>query len=884
MTREHVPGLSIVRLASRLVPESHRDEWIAEWTAEVVHAWHHREDGSDVGSGWSLRLRCAGALRDAAWMRQRHHTATPRASMFGHDFRYALRSLARKPGFTAVVIGTLALCIGANTAIFSIVNSILLDGLPYSKVDKLVHIWSNDTGNNRERNEISVGDYRDMRSRTRTLSSIAAYFPNWNATYTAPDAAERLDIGVVSANFLHTLGIAPAIGRSFAEGEDVPGAANVVILSHAFWTRHLGQDENVVGKTITLDAQPYEVIGVMPPDFVFPGARVDLLAPLPMLGSFLERREVHLVTAIGRLRDNTNVAEVQRDLSDIAAQLEKEFPNQNAGFGATVVPTEQALLGDVRRPILILFGAVTLVLLIGCANVANLMLARASSRRHELSLRAALGAGRSRIAKQLLTESAVIAGAAAIIGVVLAYAATQGLTKLLPPQYVKLSAISISVPVLVFTVAVAVVATIACGLYPALQGARLAMHDALKEMRGNSSFARRRAQGALVVSELALSLLLVVAAGLLINSFARLTATDPGFRTDNLTRFKVSLAGAQYSSPPVRLQRFSSLMSGIRALPGVAAAGTVSRFPLHDSNITTSVLVEGRAPVNQAQLPDADLRIAGGDYFKAMGVRLIAGRYLTDHERIDSGSTPVAVINQTAALQLFNDPAPIGKRMQLGGHANAPFFEVVGVVADIRDASLREAPRPQVFQAAAQTAPRTLSIVIQHEGPNGAILSGARSVLRSLDPTIPIYDVQTVEDVLTAASVNDRFTMMLLSSFSGLALLLAVIGTYGVIAYGVTERTREIGVRMALGAPQSSVRTMVLREGVMLLAFAVPIGLFAVWASTRLMERMLFNVSALDASTTFSAALVLCLAALAACYIPARRASRVDPLQAIRAE
>jgi putative ABC transport system permease protein len=391
-------------------------------------------------------------------------------------------------------------------------------------------------------------------------------------------------------------------------------------------------------------------------------------------------------------------------------------------------------------------------------------------------------------------------------------------------------------------------------------------------------------QGALVVSELALSLALVVAAGLLINSFARLSATDPGFRTRDLLRMKVSFAGQQYASPTIRLERTSTLMQGVRRLPGVVAAGTVTRFPLHDGNITTSVAVEGKPNPGSGQLPDADLRMAGGDYFKAMGIRLIAGRFLTDNERIDSGAVPVAVINQTMALQLFGEPAPVGKRMQLGGHANAPFFEVVGVVADIRDASLRDAPRPQVFQSAAQGAPRTMSIVIHHTGESGAVLSGVRSLLRDIDPALPVFDVQQVGDVLGAASVNDRFSTMLLSTFSGLALLLAAIGTYGVIAFGVNERTHDIGVRMALGAPRSSVLKMVLGEGMWLLAIALPLGLAVAWMSTRFLQTLLFGVSAFDVSTTVTAALVLAGAALAACYIPARRAANVDPLQAIRSE
>jgi putative ABC transport system permease protein len=801
--------------------------------------------------------------------------------MFAHDVRYAARTLARKPGFTAVVVGTLALCIGANTAIFSVVNSVLLHGLPYSKLDRLVSIWSNDTRSKRDRNSVSVGDYRDLRARTKTLSQVAAYFPTWNATFTAPDVAERIDVGVVSANFFSVLGVAPAFGRGFVDAEDEPGAPRTVILSHAFWTRRFNADPSVVGKSLTLDGQPYTVAGVMRADFPFPDSKVDVVTPITMLGNFLNRREVHIVFLIGRLREGVAVDDAQRELSNIAAQLEREHPKENAGFGATVLPLRTALLGDVQTPILVLFAAVSAVLLIGCANVANLMLARAGGRRQELAVRAALGAEPGAIVRQLLTESALIAAAAGVLGIGSAVVATRALSRLVPPTIARIASIHVSGRVLAFTLLVSLVAAILCGLAPALRGARDATQTALKDSsRGARTRARRRFQSGLVVAELSLSLVLAVSAGLLINSFTRLSKADPGFRADHLVKMKVSLTGPNYRQAAPRGQFFAALLDRLRALPGVQAVGTVSRFPLFDANITTKVIVEGGSAIAADKLPDFDYRIAGGDYFSAMGIPLVTGRLFTWNERTDSGATPVAILNRSAALALFGDRNPIGARVTLG--SGGPLFDVVGVVGDIHDASLRETPRPQVYASAQQLMPSSLSLVVRYRGDAAPVLSGVRAAMSSLDPVQPLYAVQTIDEVMAAANRGDRFTTWLLSAFSTLALLLAAVGTYGVIAFGVNERTREIGVRMALGAQSAGVLAMVVREGLLLLAIALPVAMLGVWAAARGLRGLLFDVSPVDPLTLVAAFATLFGATLLACYLPARRAANVDPLIAIR--
>jgi putative ABC transport system permease protein len=600
-----------------------------------------------------------------------------------------------------------------------------------------------------------------------------------------------------------------------------------------------------------------------------------------MLGNFLNRRGVHIVYLVGRLRSGSGVDDAQRELSGIAKQLEQEHPTENAGFGATVLPLRTALLGDVRGPILVLFAAVCAVLLIGCANVANLMLARAGSRQQELAVRSALGAEPGAIMRQLLTESALIALTAGLLGIGIAVVATRALARLIPPTIARIASIQISGSVLAFTLVVSVVAAILCGLAPALRGASVATHATLKDSaRGARTRARRRFQAGLVVVELSLSLVLAVSAGLLINSYRRLSNADPGFRADHLVKMKVELAGPNYRQAVPRGQFFAALLDRARVLPGVQAVGAVSRFPLFDSNLTTSVTVEGGSAVPAEQLPDFDYRLARGDYFAAMGIPLVSGRAFTWTERTDSGSTPVAILNRSAATLLFGDRNPIGARVKMGGPAA---FEVVGVVGDIHDASMRAAPRPQIYASAQQLMPSTLTVVVRYRGAgSSAVLAGVRGAMASLDPALPIFGVQTIGEVMATANRGDRFTTLLLSAFSTLALLLAAVGTYGVIAFGVNERTREIGVRMALGAQSSGVLAMVLREGMFLLALALPVATLGIWATTRGLRGLLFGVSPVDPLTLVGAVGTLLAATLLACYLPARRAASVDPLIAIR--
>ena len=875
MSSHRPPGAWIVRQVARIVPRSHRDGWRDEWISELSHS---------SLSPWRLRLRAAGAIVDALWI-ARHHSSWARldSTRFAHDVRFAARSLARRPGFSLIVVATLALCIGATSSVFSVVESVLLRGLNYRDLDRLVAVWSNNTKESNDSYQVSVGDYFDWRDRAHSFEQLAGFFPIWNASYTAPDVAERLSVAAASANILRTLGVQPRLGRDFAEGEDTRGAPGVVILSHAMWTRLFQQNPAAIGKSILLDGQPYTVIGVMGPGFTFPENRVDVIVPLPILGNYIDRRGVHMLSVIGRLRSGATIESAHREMESIAAQLRTEHPSEDAGLASTVRPLAADLLGDVRRPILVLFAAVCAVLLIGCANVANLMLARVMARQQELSVRTAMGAPPGAIARQLLTESALIAVVAGVLGVGIAFGVTHAAESFLPESMARIGAVRLDGRVVAFTVGVCVLVSLLCGAAPAFRGARNTTSGALPDAARGASRGRaaRRIHATLVVTELALAMILVVSAGLLINSFSRLTATNPGFRTHGVLRMKLELPTAAYRRGRESDQFFETLLGEIGALPGVRSVARVSRFPLHDGHLTSSILVEGTPYADHDRLPEVEYRMASARYFETMNIPVIAGRPFGPMDTADSTAQLVAIVNRTAAVKFFGTPNAVGKRLRFGG-PERPLFTVVGVVGDVRQISLREPAAPEVFISTRQGLATAGSIVIAYEGAPGPILAGVRRIVSTLDKRLPVYDVQSIEDVIAKAAVGDRFTTTVLASFALLALVLAALGTYGVIAFGVAERTREIGVRMALGAQRREVVTMVVRDGMRLFAFAMPIAFAGIWWSNRAIATLLFGVLPSDLPTQAVALGTLAVATAVACVIPARRASRVDPTIAIR--
>ncbi|HJU65029.1 MAG TPA: ABC transporter permease [Gemmatimonadaceae bacterium] len=878
------PGVAVVRALAPVVPFSRRAEWRFEWEAELTHRWHSLERAgaaSPVSRG-ALLLRALGALPDALWLRRRYG-GDP---MIRQDLRYALRVLARRPGFTVIVVTTLALCIGATTAIFSVVNAVLLRPLPYAAPDRLVMVWSRDSIGGVERNVVSAANYFDWRRESRSFEQLAAYFPNWNATLTGTEAAERLELAATSSNLFTALGARAAIGRTFLPEEEAPGAPLVAVLGHELWERRFGADPAVLGTSITLDGQQYTVVGVMPPGFKLPGSQAELFTPLPILGRMLEGRIPHLLMVVGRLRNGVTIESAQGEMTTIARRLEREFPESNTGWGITMLALHEQVAGETRRPLLVLLVAVGAVLLIGCANIANLMLARAAGRQREMAVRAALGAGRRRLIIQLLTESLVVAGAAGVIGLALSYVGARALAAIAPTELPRLNDIDVDANVLAFTLGLSLLTAILFGLAPALQAARQAGEEALKDgARATASGGRRRLRNVLVVAEIAFAVVLLVGAGLLISSFVRLRRLDPGFRPENVVAMKVGLPRSMYPEPLRRVAFFDEFTARLRALPSVRAAGAITRLPLHDTRLTTRIVLPGREALAAAEQPEVGLRHVSDGYFAAMGIPVVAGRPITDRDVADSTAPPVVVVNQTLARRFLSGANPVGVRVRIAGSApTAPPLTIVGVVADVRDGSLREEPEPQIYLSYRQTAPTTLTFILRTTGDPLPLVAAARREVAAMDPNLPLHDVTTLSRVLSEAVTQERFVMLLLGSFAAVAILLAAVGVYGVMAYAVTERTREIGIRLAFGAQHRHVMSLVLGEGLALSTLAVTLGLAAAWASTRAMATLLYGVTAVDGPTYSSVGVLLLLVALFACYLPARRAARMDPMCAMRSE
>jgi predicted permease len=881
----HAPGAGLVRALAPVVPASRREEWLGEWEAELAYAWSRvgGERSTSPAARVALLLRALGALPDAIWLRRRYGGDL----MLRQDLRYAARSLVRRPAFTTVIVATLALCIGATTAIFSVVHAVLLRPLPYEAPDRLVMVWSRDSIGQVDRNVVSAANYFAWRQESTSLEQLAAYFPNWNATLTGGEAAERLEIGVTSANLFVTLGARAELGRTFLPEEEVPGAPRVVVLGHALWQRRFGGDPGVLGTTIPLDGEPYTVVGVMPRDFKLPGSKADLFTPLPILGRMLEGRIPHLLMVVGRLRPGVTIERARVDLATVARRLEREYPQSNTGWGVTMLSLHEQVAGEARRPLLVLLAAVATVLLIGCANIANLMLSRAAGRHRELAVRAALGAGRRRLITQLLTESVAIAVVAGGIGLALAYWGARGLAALAPEELPRLNDIGIDAGVLAFTLGLSVLTAVLFGLAPAIHAVRRVTGDVLKESSraATASGGRRRLRNMLVVSEIAFAVVLLVGAGLLISSFVRLRGQDPGFRPEHVVAMKVGLPRAAYPEPARRIAFFDELTRRLRALPTVTAVGAITRLPLYDSPLTTRVVLPGREALTDAEQPEVGLRNVSEGYFHAMGIPLLAGRTITERDVADTALPPVMVINQTMARRLLAGRDPVGTQLRIAGAApTTPPFTIVGVVGDVRDGSLREEPNPQIYLSYRQTAPTTLSLILRSTSDPVPLVAAARRTVAAMDPGLAVHSTTTLTQVLAEAVTEERFVTLLITSFALVAIVLAAVGVYGVMAYGVTERTREIGIRLAFGAQTRDVLRLVLGEGLALAALAVALGLMVAWGATRAMTSLLYGVSAADVTTYASVGLLLLLVALLACYLPARRAAHMDPVSAIRSE
>jgi len=806
-----------------------------------------------------------------------------------HDLRFGIRMLAKSPGFTAVAVIALALGIGTNTAIFSVVNAVLLRPLPYQDPERLLIVWANNTREGKPRYPISPANFVDLRDQNQAFEQVAAYSTFIGTTVMTGRGEPRGALqSMVSPNLFALLGVDAALGRTFLLEEGQIGRDQVVLLSHGFWQRHLDSDPGIVGKTLTLGGNSYTVVGVMPRGFYFLQREIDLWLPL----SFNARYHPSLAITnrggggfgvIGRLKPGLTMEQARANLTAIARRLEQQYPEVNKGLGATVLPLHEQVVGEIRQALWVLFGAVGFVLLIACANVATLLLARARSRAKEVAVRAALGAGRLRLVRQLLTESVLLAVVGGGLGLVLSFWGIPLLLAFSPSEIPRQTEIGINAWVLGFTLAVSVLTGVVFGLAPALQASKTDLHETLKEGgRTSAGSARHRLSSLLVVSEIALTLVLLVGAGLFVRSFIRLMRVDPGFNPENLLTMQIAVPQSQNSKVPQMLAYYDELFKRIEALPGVQAVGAATRLPLMPRNgVTSTLTIEGR-PVPAAELPEIEFRRASTNYFRAMGIPLLKGRYFTAQDTPQV--PPVAIITESAARRFWPNENPVDQHIKTFSSPNAPWLTIVGVVGDVRHFGLDSDARPEVYIASGQAPPSGPFMVVRTASDPLKLAAAVRAQVQAMNPDQPTDNIQTMSQVLTASVAQRRFNMLLLGFFAGLALLLAAVGIYGLMSYTVTQRTHEIGIRMALGAQRRDIVRLVVGRGLVLALSGVGVGLAGAFALTHLASRLLFKVSATDPVTFVSISLLLTIVALVACYLPARKATKVDPMVALRYE
>jgi putative ABC transport system permease protein len=798
------------------------------------------------------------------------------------DIKYALRRLLRAPAFTLVAMATLGLGIGANSAIFSVVNGVLLQPLPYPESDRLVGIYHVSEGH---RAVMSGPNFIDVVGAAKTLESAAAS-DRERKILTGEGEPVRLDTAQVSASLFDVLRARPALGRTFAPDENTPGRTNVIVLSHGLWQQRFGSDPGVIGRTIQLDGESKEIIGVMPAGFAYPAGSQAWL-PIEYDNGFVHKQRASwYLSVIARLKPGVTAEQSAAEVQTIGRSLEKKYKEANENVGMTTFPLREAMVANIRQAVLVLLGAVGFVLLIACANVANLLLARAAARESEMAVRTALGAGRGRLVRQLLTESVILSIGGAVLGLLIASWGVAFLTSLQPDGIPRLDSVRIDATVVAFTLGIAVLTGIVFGLVPALQATREMSH-ALKESGRGAVTSRTgaRVRGTLVVVEMAIAVVLLAGAGLLIRSFGRLQAVDPGFTPAHTLSFELTLPDARYKDDPKRVLFFNQVMPRLRALPGVQSAGAVMGLPLAGMNFNISFEILGRPPVSPALQPSIEVRVATPDYFNTVGIRLKRGRLFTSDDR--EGSPRVVLLSESGARQYFPSEDPIGKTLKLGWGKGGPDRAggmIVGIVADVKNEGLGEADTPVTYLPYRQWPVSLMSVVMRTATPPETLVEAARREVYAVDPNLPLSSVRTLDQIVATSISQPRFYMLLLTIFASVALALAAIGIFGVLSYAVAQRTREIGIRMALGARERSVVQLVVRQAMTLVVTGVVIGTVAALFLSRTMTKMLFGVTPNDPATFGGGALVLIAVALLASYVPARRATRVDPIIALRAE
>lgn len=806
------------------------------------------------------------------------------------DVQYGFRMLIKHRGFTVVAVLTLALGIGANTAIFSVINAVLLRPLPYQDPERLVHVLR--TQPPIMRGPISRPDFFEWQSQQKVFQGIAAYY---SATFnlTGSDEAERIGGARVSESYFSLFGIAPALGQFFLSTDDQPGGGRVAVISYGMWQRRFGADPKLIGKTLTLNGEAYTVIGVAPPSFTFPG-RSEVWTPA-LLTEDKTQRGSNYLKVIGRLKDGVSLEQAQAQMNQIASALAQQYPENDTNLSVTISPLLEEQVRDIRPALLILLGAVAFVLLIACANVANLLLARSAARQKEIAVRTALGASRWRIIRQLLVESVLLALLGGALGVLVGVWGIDLLVAVAPSGLPRVKEIGLDQWVLGFTLLMSVLTGIIFGLIPALQASKTDLNETLKEgMRGAATTSPHRAafRRVLVVAEIALSLVLLVSAGLLIESIKRLMDVNPGFNTQNLLTANVSFprktAPAEIESNAAAAQQtqdrahfLAEVQKRISTLPGVQAVGAINDLPVAgNGSVNGDFNIEGRPKYRSGEAPIAEYRVITPAYFHAIGIPLLKGRPFTEHDNLQS---PVNIlINETLARRFFPGEDPIGKRLLV--YDEKP-HEIIGVVGDARQWGLDKPPDPEIYFSYAQiTFSENTTLVVRATVEPVSLSDGVRRVVREVNQDAPVYAVKTMTQVLDDSTSQRRFQTVLMTSFAALALLMAAIGLYGVISYSVSQRVQEIGIRMALGAQRSDVLKMVLWQGFKLALAGIILGLIVSLMLSRVLASLLFGVSARDPLTFTGVAALLTVIALLACYLPARRATKIDPMIALRYE
>src|SRR5262245_1107295 len=803
------------------------------------------------------------------------------------DLRFGARMLIKKPGFTLIAVITLSLGIGANTAIFSVVHAALLRPLPYEEPDRLVMIWERNLSRGLEQSQASPVTYCDWREQKRLFDKIACWwYPQVNLTDTGgePQRVRTID---VTDGFFDVLGARPSIGRGFQPGEDRPGGERLAVIGHELWRSRYNADPNILGKAITLDGRSYSVIGVMPPGFDYPNA-TEVWTPLgwePRQHS----RNARFFEVVARLKPGVTPQQAQAEMNALSNRIAQENPQSNKDWGAAVVSLRDQLVGDFRPALLVLSGAVGLVLLIACANVANLLLARAGAREKEVAIRLAIGATRGRLLRQLLTESVLLALLGGAIGLLIAAWGADVLLRLNPVEIPRLDHLAVNAPILAFTLGVSLLTGLIFGVVPALHASRPDLNSTLKEGGRESQTGGGRIRGALVVAEVAIAMVLLLGAGLLLKSFVQLQRVDAGFNPANILTFNLQLPFSSYRDYRQVSELYSALIARLKALPGVQSADAAGFLPL-EGGWPTKLLIQGRPPV-QGEEPVAQHRPVTEGYFQTMGIPLLRGRRFDERDQPDAPG--VMIVNEALQRRYFPSEDPVGKRITTLARQYGPLgrvmpasleMEIVGVVGNEKNSSLSKTAEPAVYFSHRQFSYRSMSVVVRTTAAPLSLAPAVQNEIWSLDRNLPVSNIKTMEKRLGEAIAQPRFSALLLGLFAALALLLAAVGIYGVISYTVQQRTHELGVRMALGASVSDILKLVVGRGLALIMTGVGLGVLGAFGLTRLIAGLLYGVRATDPLIFVVMPALLALVALVACYIPARRATKVDPMVALHYE